>query len=52
MDDSASWTPKTDPVFGRDGAQKVVHLFVCVNGNAKVDLGANFCRDEMVAVNS
>ena len=38
VNDSATWTPKTNAVLSRHALQEVVHLAVVVNRYAEVDL--------------
>ena len=50
VNDSATGAPETDAVFCGDTLQKVVHLFVGVDGNTHVDSRTYFGKDEVVAV--
>ena len=50
VNDSAAWSPETDAIFCGDTLQKVVHLFVGVDGNTHVDSRTDLGEDEVVAV--
>ena len=50
MNDAAAWAPKPNAVFGRHAAQKVVHLFVGVDGHAHVDACTHLGHDQVVAM--
>ena len=50
VDDAATWTPEADSVLCADRSEKVVHLFVGVDGHPEVDACTDLRRDQVVAM--
>ena len=50
VNNAAAWAPKPDAVFGRHAAQKVVDLFIGVDGYAHVDARTDFGHNQVVAM--
>ena len=51
VNDSATWTPKTNAVLGRHALQEVVHLAVVVNGDAEINLCSYLGQNQVIAMN-
>ncbi len=50
VDDSAARAPETNAVLSGHTAEKVVHLFVRVDSDAEIDLGARLGENQVVAM--